>query len=49
MTPRLLIAVIGLAVTLGYVQAQAPLGAETHNYPKPRDPNHRPVPAWRPG
>jgi tripartite-type tricarboxylate transporter receptor subunit TctC len=33
MTPRLLIAVIGLAVTLGYVQAQAPLGAETHNYP----------------
>ena len=33
MTPRLLIAVIGLAVTLGYAQAQTILGAEPNTYP----------------
>jgi len=33
MAPRILVAVIGLALTLGYAQAQAILGAEPNNYP----------------
>jgi tripartite-type tricarboxylate transporter receptor subunit TctC len=33
MAPRMLVAVIGLALTLGYAQAQAILGAEPNNYP----------------
>lgn len=33
MAPRILIAVIGLALTLGYAQAQATLGAEPNTYP----------------
>jgi tripartite-type tricarboxylate transporter receptor subunit TctC len=33
MAPRILLAVIGLALTLGYAQAQAILGAEPNNYP----------------
>jgi tripartite-type tricarboxylate transporter receptor subunit TctC len=33
MTPRILVAVIGLAMALGHAQAQAILGAEPNNYP----------------
>jgi tripartite-type tricarboxylate transporter receptor subunit TctC len=33
MAPRILVAVIGLALTLGYAQAQAILGAEPNTYP----------------
>ena len=33
MAPRILVAVIGLALTLGYAQAQAILGAEPNSYP----------------
>ena len=33
MTPRILVAVIGFAIALGYGQAQAILGAEPNNYP----------------
>jgi tripartite-type tricarboxylate transporter receptor subunit TctC len=33
MTPRILVAVIGFAITLGHGQAQAILGAEPNNYP----------------
>ena len=33
MAPRILVAVIGLALTLGYAQAQAILGSEPNNYP----------------
>jgi len=33
MTPRILAAVIGFAITLGHGQAQAILGAEPNNYP----------------
>jgi tripartite-type tricarboxylate transporter receptor subunit TctC len=33
MAPRILVAVIGFALTLGYAQAQAILGAEPNNYP----------------
>src|SRR5262249_15088338 len=33
MAPRILVAVIGLALALGYAQAQAILGAEPNNYP----------------
>jgi tripartite-type tricarboxylate transporter receptor subunit TctC len=33
MAPRMLVAVIGVALTLGYAQAQAILGAEPNNYP----------------
>jgi tripartite-type tricarboxylate transporter receptor subunit TctC len=33
MAPRILVALIGLALTLGYAQAQAILGAEPNTYP----------------